>query len=65
MLLRFLFLTLVAVVIIRAIRTRIQRRSASNETRAQAARDLGVDPNAIRDAEFTDLGDRKETIDEA
>jgi hypothetical protein len=58
--LRILFLGIIAVLIYRAVRNAARRRFTAGGKR-KPEQDLGVDPNEIRDAEFTDVSDREET----
>ena len=59
MFLRFLILFLITFLIIKAIRNFVYRRFLNQGTR-QPKQDLGVDPGAIRDAEFTDISDTED-----
>ena len=58
MFLRLLILSLIALMILGAIRNALRRHFTRREPDRQ--QDLGVDPNTIQDAEFTDLGDTEE-----
>lgn len=57
---RFLLLALIVFIIARAIRSRLLRKYV-HDGAADMRQDLGVDPEMIKDAEFTEVSDTEET----
>jgi len=53
---RLLLLAFITLLILRAVSARMRRKSVDS----QASQDLGVDPNDIRDAEFTEVRETEE-----
>ena len=56
---RFFLLALIVFFIARAIRSRLLRKYVQDGP-GRMARDLGVDPETIRDAEFTEVRNTEE-----